>query len=408
MVSILKRVASGPDSGPPRPAPFACRPEESRGRLYPEAASALRTEFQRDRDRIIHSTAFRRLKHKTQVFVAPEGDHFRTRLTHSLEVAQIARTLSRALGLNEDLAEALALAHDLGHTPFGHAGEDALDAAMKDWGGFDHNAQTLRIITKLEQRHAEFDGLNLTWETLEGIVKHNGPLTGPLADAAKHASIPVAITEYVAKHDLHLHTFAGAEAQVAALSDDIAYHSHDLDDGLRAGLFSIDDVRPVPLIGPILATLTARYPGLDESRLVAEAISELIGTMVEDVLAETRRRIDASRPRSADDVRTMATPIVAFSEPMRQQERALRRFLHQHMYRHEDVTRTTHHAQGIVRELFGWFMDDPARLPAEWRSRSDGKLTPKTARVVADYIAGMTDRFALDEHRRVFGFAGKL
>jgi dGTPase len=403
MVSILRRAVQGATQVPARPAVFACRPEHSRGRLYPEADSALRTAFQRDRDRIIHSTAFRRLKHKTQVFVAPEGDHYRTRLTHSLEVAQIARTLSRSLGLDEDLAEALALAHDLGHPPFGHAGEEALDEAMQGWGGFDHNAQTLRVLTKLEQRYAEFDGLNLTWETLEGVVKHNGPLIGKFADPARAANLPAAITEYVARHDLMLDSFAGAEAQVAALSDDIAYHSHDIDDGLRAGLFAIDDLRPVSLIGPIIAEVGTKYPGLNETRLAGEVIRRLIGTMVEDVLAETHRRLAEARPRSADDLRHLGRPVVAFSEPMRQQERALRRFLHEHMYRHQQVVAPREHARTVVKELFAWFMDDPARLPAEWRARSDGKGTPKAARLVADYIAGMTDQFALGLHGRIAG-----
>ena len=402
MASILRWAR--PSAGPavvPR-APFASAPHASRGRQHPEPESQLRTAFQRDRDRVIHSTAFRRLKHKTQVFVAPEGDHYRTRLTHSLEVAQIARTISRALGLDEDLAEALALAHDLGHTPFGHAGEDALDAAMQGWGGFDHNAQTLRLLTKIEQRYAEFDGLNLTWETLEGVVKHNGPLTGPAADPARAGRIPAAIAEYVAVHDLELHTFAGLEAQIASLSDDIAYNNHDIDDGLRAGLFRVDDVRDVPLVGPVFAEVSRKYPGLSEPRLIGESIRRLIGLMVEDVLAETRTRLDAARPRSVDAVRHLGRPLVAFSEPLRQQERALRRFLHERMYRHERVTAMTDRARAIVRELFGWYMDDPARLPQDWQRGVNGKGTPKTARVVADYIAGMTDRFALDEHRRIF------
>jgi dGTPase len=402
MVSILKRAAPRLIPWPSHPAPFASLPAASRGRLHPEPDSALRTAFQRDRDRVIHSTAFRRLKHKTQVFVAPEGDHYRTRLTHSLEVAQIARTISRVLGLDEDLAEALALAHDLGHTPFGHAGEEALDAAMRDWGGFDHNAQTLRLLTKLEQRYADFDGLNLTWETLEGVVKHNGPLVGPLVDPARAGDVPAAITEYVAIHDLELHTYAGAEAQVASLSDDIAYDNHDLDDGLRAALFHIEDLRDLPLVGPVFAEVAQKYPGLATSRLIGEAIRRVIGIMVEDVLDETRRRIAASRPRSAEAVRNLKHPIVAFSDRLRVQERALRRFLHEHMYRHELVTARTDRARTIVRELFGWFMDDPARLPREWQERTDDKVTAKTARVVADYIAGMTDTFALDEHRRIF------
>ena len=402
MASSLRRAAPHIPTSPFRLAAYATHSEASRGRLHPERESEMRTAFQRDRDRVIHSTAFRRLKHKTQVFVAPEGDHYRTRLTHSLEVAQIARTLSRVLGLDEDLAEALALAHDLGHTPFGHAGEDALDTAMRDWGGFDHNAQTLRLLTKLEQRYAEFDGLNLTWETLEGVVKHNGPLTGPLADPARRGKPPAAITEYVALHDLDLATFAGLEAQVASLSDDIAYDNHDIDDGLRAGLFRIEDLRAVPLVGPVFAEVAARYPKLAAPRLIGESIRRLIGLMVEDVLAETRRRLSVARPRSVDAVRRLARPLVAFSEPLRQEERALRSFLLEHMYRHDRVTARTNHARRVVTELFGWFMDDPARLPLEWQHRTDGKGTAKTARVIADYIAGMTDRFALDEHRRIF------
>jgi dGTPase len=403
MVSILKRAVHSWSLGLSRPAPFSCRPEASRGRLHREPESRLRTAYQRDRDRVIHATAFRRLKHKTQVFVAPEGDHYRTRLTHSLEVAQIARSIARCLGIDEDLAECVALAHDLGHTPFGHAGEEALDEAMRDWGGFDHNAQTLRILTKLEQRYAEFDGLNLSWETLEGVVKHNGPLIGPLADPVKAGRLPVAITEYVAQHDLELHTFAGAEAQVAALSDDIAYDNHDIDDGLRAGLFRIDDLRQVPLVGTVVAEVEAAYPGLAAPRLIGESIRRVIGIMVEDVIAETRRRIEKFLPRSAVAVRGLGQPLVAFSEPMRAQERVLRQFLFEHMYRHERVRRSTDRARIIVRGLFDWYFGDPAtRLPAEWQPRP-GRDKARIARLVADYIAGMTDRFALDEHRRIFG-----
>src|SRR5258708_24095265 len=341
MASILRRAAPAGAPKAARRAAYACDPEASRGRLYAEPESELRTAFQRDRDRVIHSTAFRRLKHKTQVFVAPEGDHYRTRLTHSLEVAQIARTICRVLGLDEDLAEALALAHDLGHTPFGHAGEEALDAAMRDWGGFDHNAQTLRLLTKIEQRYAEFDGLNLTWETLEGVVKHNGPLTGPLADPSRAARLSGAIVEYVAQHDLELHTFAGLEAQVASLSDDIAYNNHDIDDGLRAGLFRIQDLSDVPLVGPLFAEVAEKYPGVSEPRLIGESIRRLIGLMVEDLLGETRRRVQAAHPRSADAVRGHGRPLVGFSEPLRQQERALRAFLHDHMYPPEPVTPMT-------------------------------------------------------------------
>jgi dGTPase len=403
MVSILKRAVHSWSLGLSRPVPFACRPEASRGRLHREPDSRLRSAYQRDRDRVIHSTAFRRLKDKTQVFVAPEGDHYRTRLTHSLEVAQITRSIARCLGVDEDLAECVALAHDLGHTPFGHAGEEALDGAMREWGGFDHNAQTLRILTKLEQRYAEFDGLNLTWETLEGVVKHNGPLVGPLADPAKSGNLPAAITEYVAQHDLELHTFAGAEAQIAALSDDIAYNNHDIDDGLRAGLFGIEDLRQVSLVGPVLAEVEAAYPGLPKPRLIGETIRRLIGLMVEDVIAETRRRLEKTLPRSAAAVRALSQPLVSFSEPMRAQERVLRQFLFEHMYRHELVRRSTDRACTIVRELFDWYLGAPAtRLPAEWQARL-GSDKARTARLVADYIAGMTDRFALDEHRRIFG-----
>ncbi|MCC6468207.1 MAG: deoxyguanosinetriphosphate triphosphohydrolase, partial [Alphaproteobacteria bacterium] len=323
-------------------AVYACRAEQSRGRRHPEPESRMRSAFQRDRDRIIHSAAFRRLKYKTQVFVYHEGDYYRTRLTHSLEVAQIARTVSRALGLDEDLAEALALAHDLGHTPFGHSGEDALDAAMKSYGGFDHNDQTLRVLTLLEKRYAEFDGLNLTWETLEGVVKHNGPLKAP----------PPSIKDYVRTHDLELGTWPGAEAQVAALADDIAYNNHDIDDGLRAGLFDVADLKDVPLVGPVFADLAKRWPGLERGRLIHEAVRALIGLMVEDMLAETWRRLIAEKPQSADEVRRLDGPVVAFSETMRANDKALKRFLFERMYRHYRVNRMTSKARRVVRDLF--------------------------------------------------------
>ncbi|HEX6979371.1 MAG TPA: deoxyguanosinetriphosphate triphosphohydrolase [Alphaproteobacteria bacterium] len=383
-------------------AVYACRPEASRGRLVPEPESTMRSVFQRDRDRIIHSTAFRRLKHKTQVFVFHEGDHYRTRLTHTIEVAQIARTISRALGLNEDLAETLALAHDLGHTPFGHAGEDALDRVMRPYGGFDHNAQTLRILTKLERRYAAFDGLNLTWETLEGVVKHNGPMIGPWADPSRPRDLPAAIVEYTAHHDLELDTFASAEAQVAALSDDIAYTNHDIDDGLRAKLFTIGDLLDVPLVGPVFAEVAARHPGLEEDRLIGESIRRLIDRMVMDLLAETRRRLLTWRPRSPDEVRRLGQPVVAFSTELAEQLKHLREFLFKRMYRHYKVNRMTSKARRVVAELFELFLKEPNCLPDEWRRRADGAGTPKTARLVADYIAGMTDRFALKEHQRLF------
>lgn len=387
-------------SGPALPAPYACDPARSRGRLHAEAEHAERSPFQRDRDRIIHSGAFRRLKYKTQVFVYHEGDYYRTRLTHSLEVAQIARSISRALGLNEDLAEALALAHDFGHTCFGHAGEEALDEVMQPYGGFDHNVQTLRVLTKLEHRYAEFDGLNLTWETLEGTVKHNGPVAGPLATKP---ALP-GIVSYSEQQDLMLDSFASLEAQVAALSDDIAYQNHDLDDGLRAGLFDIEDIEDMPLVGPILAEVRARYPGLDRSRLIHELVRRVINAMVTDLLTETRARLADLQPQSADDIRLAGRPIAAFSDAMMAQHKVMRAFLFDRMYRHYKVNRMTSKAKRVVRELFHLLCREPQCLPTEWRIQADGPDTDKTARVVADYIAGMTDRFALREYDRLFDF----
>jgi dGTPase len=379
-------------------APYASRPEDSRGRCHAEPESPSRTAFQRDRDRIIHSTAFRRLQYKTQVFVYHEGDHYRTRLTHSLEVAQIARTISRALGLNEDLAEALALAHDLGHTPFGHAGEDALDAVMERYGGFSHNEQTLRILTRLERRYAEFDGLNLTWETLEGTVKHNGPLTGPRSCG----EVPETIADYVRRHDLALDTYPSAEAQVAALADDIAYNNHDIDDGLRAGLFTVADLADVPLVGPVFADVKARYPALDEPRRIHEAIRRLIDRMVSDLVGETKRRLAEARPASAADIRVLGTPVAAFSDAMRAHDKSLKAFLFEHMYRHYRVNRMASKAHRIVQELFRLLLAEPECLPTEWRHQAGEPGAKVTARIVADYIAGMTDRYALDEHYRLF------
>lgn len=387
-------------------APYACRPEDSRGRLYPEPESQTRTPFQRDRDRIIHSAAFRRLQYKTQVFVYHEGDNFRTRLTHSLEVSQIARSISRVLGLDEDMAEALALAHDLGHTPFGHAGEDALQDVLAGYGGFDHNAQSLRVVTKLERRYVEFDGLNLTWETLEGLVKHNGPLAGASA-VKKGRELPGAITEYVARHDLELDTFASAEAQVAALADDVAYNNHDIDDGLRAGLFTIKDLEDVPLVGPMLHAVAKEYPGVELSLHIHETVRRMIGMMILDLIAETQRRIEEFKPKSADEVRRLGRPLVAFSDEMVANDRALKSFLFPHMYRHFLVNRMTSKARRVVKDLFTLLHAEPECLPPEWRRLSDGSGTAKTARVVADYIAGMTDRFALDEHRRLFDMQEK-
>ena len=380
-----------PDSNP-----CATRPGDSRGRLHSEPESASRTCFQRDRDRIIHSGAFRRMQYKTQVFVNHEGDFFRTRLTHSLEVAQIARSVCRSLGLDEDLAEALALAHDLGHTPFGHAGEDALKEAMEPFGGFDHNAQSLRVVTLLEQRYPSFDGLNLTWETLEGLVKHNGPIIEP---------IPRAIAEYVAGHDLELTTHAGPEAQVAALADDVAYNNHDIDDGLRAGLFAVADLEDVPLVGPLFDRARTAHPDLDWSRLIHEVVRQMIGAMVTDLTEETRRRLAESGAGTAAEVRALGRPVASFSEKMISNDKALKEFLHANMYRHYKLNRMTSKARRVVRDLFSLLVAEPECLPSEWRARAGAAGEPgdlETARIVADYIAGLTDRHALDEHRRLF------
>lgn len=412
-----KSDSASPVAFPAPLAPYAARAEETRGRLHAEGESATRTPFQRDRDRVIHAVAFRRLKHKTQVFVSHEGDHYRTRLTHSLEVAQIARTLARSLKLDEDLAECLALAHDLGHPPFGHTGEDVLKACMAPYDGFDHNAQTLRLLTKLERRHAAFDGLNLAWETLEGVVKHNGPLTGPLAEKAD--PLPAAIVEYAKSHDLWLDSFPSLEAQVAAIADDIAYNNHDVDDGLRAGLFDLEEARALPLVGEALAAVEARWPDAPRGVLIGEAVSDLIGAMVADVEAETTRRLAAADPRDADDVRRGSRALCGFSEGMDAKLKGLRAFLHRNMYRHYKVNRARSQAKRIVKSLFGLFFSEPETLPPEWRARYEsglgegepgvGTLRPsdageaRLARVVCDYIAGMTDRYAAREYRRLFG-----
>jgi dGTPase len=385
-------------------APFACNPAETCGRLIPETESPMRSVYQRDRDRVVHSAAFRRLKHKTQVFVYHEGDHYRTRLTHSLEVAQIARTIARVLGLNEDLAEALALAHDLGHPPFGHAGEEALNACMVELGGFDHNEQTFRVLTSLERRYAGFDGLNLTWEMLEGIVKHNGPLRGPHAGARSLAQgVPETIAAFDRAWSLELDGFASAEAQVAALSDDIAYNNHDIDDGLRAGLFVIEDLRDVPLAGPVFAEVAALYPGLEQTRMIHESVRRMINVMVSDVLSESARRISAGNLSSVADLRRRTEPVVAFSDAMRGNDIGLKKFLFQRMYRHERINRTMAQAKTVVTDLFLRHLDEPELLPLEWSREADHGDRRARARVVADYIAGMTDKFALECHAKLFG-----
>ncbi len=372
-------------------APFATQPEMSRGRRFAEEDSRHRSCYQRDRDRIIHSSAFRRLKHKTQVFVEHEGDYYRTRLTHSIEVAQVARTLARTLGLNEELAEAIALAHDLGHPPFGHTGEDALEALMEPHGGFDHNAQALTIVTRLEAHYAEFDGLNLTWEALEGIAKHNGPVTAP---------VPYALAEHNAEYDLELDTYASAEAQIAAISDDIAYNNHDLADGLRAGLFTLEDLRALPLIGACIAAVDARWPDLDPARREHEALRRFFGLLVEDVLATSRARIAEHDPRTAEEVRALGLPLIRFSDATFAELQKIRTFLYHRMYRHWTVQRMRRKAKRVVNELFTSFMEAPELMPDGWNACGTLGETDR-ARVVADYIAGMTDRFALQEHAKL-------
>jgi dGTPase len=392
-------------------APYACDPALTRGRLHPEPASKSRSAFRRDCDRIIHSTAFRRLKHKTQVFVFDEGDHYRTRLTHTLEVAQVARALARALGLDEDLAEALALAHDLGHPPFGHAGERALDECLAAFGGFDHNAQTLRVVTTLERRYPAFDGLNLTWETLEGLAKHNGPLTDrqghPLGRYRAHG-VPETILDYSRLQDLQLWSFASAEAQVAAFADDIAYDAHDIDDGLRAELFGLDDIAAVPLPGKIIGEIRAAYPRLDDARVVHEFIRRLIGLLIEDVTAESGRKLEALAPLSADDIRAATSPVVGFSAELGDADHAIKSFLKPHMYRHSRVMRVMDQAAAVVRELFTRYSADAEALPAEWQEGLAGLDEAARARRIADFIAGMTDRFALAEHARLFDSTPEL
>lgn len=377
---------------------YAADPAQTRGRLVAEEESAFRSCFQRDRDRIIHSSAFRRLKHKTQVFVEHEGDYFRTRLTHSIEVAQVARTIAGALGLNDGLTEAVALAHDLGHTPFGHTGEEALDALMAPHGGFDHNAQALRIVTSLERHYAAFDGLNLSWETLEGIAKHNGPVTGDL---------PWALAEYAARHDLELATHAGAEAQVAALADDIAYNNHDLHDGLRAGLFDEADIRALPIVGDAYGEVDRLWPGLDPYRRRHEALRRVFGVMVADVIETSRAILADAAPRSAVAVRHLGRPVIRFSPACWADLNRIRDFLFARMYRAPEVMRMRAQVTRVVNELFPFYMDKPRHLPARWQGALAGTQGETAlARLVSDYISGMTDRFALQEHARLLGGPG--
>lgn len=375
-------------------ANYACTPSDSRGRLYPEAGSGHRSCFQRDRDRIIHASSFRRLKHKTQVFVEHEGDYFRTRLTHSIEVAQVARTMARALGANEDLTEAIALAHDLGHTPFGHTGEDALCDLMAPYGGFDHNAQAIRIVTNLERHYADFDGLNLTWEGLEGIAKHNGPVAAPY---------PWALAEYNARHDLELTTYASLEAQIAAIADDIAYNHHDLHDGLRAGLFEVADIMALPLVGPCFGEVDTAYPDVDPSRRRHEALRRFFGVLVEDVIAYATTALGALDPASPQDIRHAGRAMVRFSDQVFADLKEVRAFLFTRMYRAPRVVETRAIVTDVVNDLFPHMMAHPDQLPRQWQAEVRAAQDDTTlARLVCDYIAGMTDRFALQTHRRIF------
>ncbi|MDR0808699.1 MAG: deoxyguanosinetriphosphate triphosphohydrolase [Gemmobacter sp.] len=395
-------------------ATFACQPDASRGRLYPEIMSTFRSPYQRDRDRIIHSSAFRRLKHKTQVFIEHEGDYYRTRLTHSIEVAQVARTISGVLGLNTDLAECVALAHDLGHTPFGHTGEDALARLMAPYGGFDHNAQALRIVTRLERHYAGFDGLNLTWESLEGIAKHNGPIVGPLPDGLpltgsdtdpqRAGPLPYALAEVNAQWDLELDTHASAEAQVAAIADDVAYSHHDLHDGLRSGLFTEADLMELPVTAPAFEEVDRLYPGLEKMRRRHEALRRVFGRMVEDVIHVAQNRLQAAAPQSVDDIRHLGTTVIRFSKPLYQELKAVRGFLFHRMYRAPSVVKMRTEVTQMLEDLFPLFLRRPELLPGEWlpdieAARDETEL----ARIVADYVAGMTDRFAIQEHGRLFG-----
>jgi len=392
-------------------ASYATDPAKSRGRLVVEQGSPTRSDFQRDRDRIIHSTAFRRLKHKTQVFVFHEGDHFRTRLTHTIEVAQVARSIARALGLDEDLAEALALSHDLGHTPFGHTGEDTLDLCMKVYGGFDHNAQALKIVTELEHRYPDFNGLNLTWETLEGLVKHNGPLMkadGTPTAKYKAKGIPETILAYDKINPLDLASFAGPEAQVAALSDDIAYNTHDIDDGLRAGLFTLDDLNHVPFLEDILGEIKTLWPDLDQTRTVHELMRRLITRFVEGTIRESERALKPFHNKSVEDIRGASDAVIRFPSDLQEADRAIKKLLFERVYRHASVMRIRAEADEVLARLFKAYFERIALLPPEWQEGLAGASEEARAHRVADYIAGMTDRFALEEHRRLFDVTPEL
>lgn len=397
---IIDQRALGFGSG--ERAVYAADPWTTRGRLFPETSSLTRSEFQRDRDRIVHTTAFRRLKHKTQVFISPDGDHYRTRLTHTIEVAQIARALARALKLDEDLAEGVALVHDFGHTPFGHTGEDALDAVLKPYGGFDHNAQSLRIVTKLERRYAEYDGINLTWETLEGLVKHNGPLLNAAGEGT-HGPVPLPILEYCQLQDLEIGTFASLEAQVAAIADDIAYNTHDIDDGLRAGYLTFDMLEEVPFLSSLMAEVRAKYPSLDDDRFAHEIMRRQITRMVEDVIGVAQQNLGSLKPKSASDIRAADRTIATFSPAMAETDKQIKKLLFGHIYRHPDIMRIRAGATQIVTDLFHRYMETPAEMQSHyWVDSIPGMTEAARARHVGDYLAGMTDSYALRTHQRLF------
>ncbi|ENN92420.1 deoxyguanosinetriphosphate triphosphohydrolase [Bartonella bovis] len=378
---------------------YSTNPQKSRGRLFNETVSATRTSFQRDRDRIIHSNAFRRLKHKTQVFIADESDHYRTRLTHSIEVSQIARTLARALYLDEDLAEAIALVHDFGHTPFGHAGEDALNEAMAPYGGFDHNAQALRIVTKLEHRYANFDGLNLTWETLEGLVKHNGPLFGP---HSSNKNVPIDILQYNAQQDLELDCFAGLEAQCAAIADDIAYNAHDIDDGLRAHFLTINQFENIALTASLLHNIEQEYPQLDQTQRGYELVRRQITVMVEDVIEQSQKNLAFIKPESVNDIYQAGQTIVTFSPTMVIQEKQLKDFLFKNLYYHDQVLTRRNAAKRIIQKLFDCYYKNPELMPENWCNKITHLTNQELARLIADFLSGMTDHYALREYHRLF------
>ncbi|MFB9952164.1 deoxyguanosinetriphosphate triphosphohydrolase [Rhizobium puerariae] len=383
-------------------AAYAANPWASRGRMFPEESSLTRSEFQRDRDRIVHTTAFRRLKHKTQVFISPDGDHYRTRLTHTIEVAQIARALARALKLDEDLAEGVALVHDFGHTPFGHTGEDALDEMLKPYGGFDHNAQSLRVVTKLERRYADFDGLNLTWESLEGLVKHNGPLLTKDGKGT-HGPVPQPIRDYCELHDLELASYASLEAQVAAIADDIAYNTHDIDDGLRSGLLTFDMLEEVPFLAGLMAEVRERYPYLESSRFTYEMTRRQITRMVEDVIGVAQDNLKALKPQNAADIRAADHVIATFSAEMAETDRCIKRLLFSRIYRHPDIMRIRAGAAQIVSDLFRAYMDDPTLMRSHyWVNHISGLGETARARHVGDYLAGMTDTYAIKAHGELF------